>query len=76
MEILNQTAGLLLPDETRLAMVAGLRGIRLHRAARIGERIQAEARLERRMGELYLFKCRAVASGELLAEGTVTLRAL
>jgi 3-hydroxymyristoyl/3-hydroxydecanoyl-(acyl carrier protein) dehydratase len=75
-EIMNQTAGLLLPEETGVALVAGFRNLVIRGSARRGERIEALARTERRIGDLFLFRCRAEVSGVLLAEGTVILRAL
>lgn len=74
-ELMAQTAGLILPGESSGAWVAGLRNMRLHDGARGGEPVEVRARLERRMGSLFLFECRASSSGRLLATGSITLRA-
>lgn len=74
-ELMAQTAGLLLPGEHAGAFVAGLRDIAFHDAAREGERLQVRARLARAMAPLFIFDCRAETSGRLLASGSITLRA-
>lgn len=71
-----QTAGLILPEESTGAWVAGIKAMRLHRAALRGERVEVRARLDRRMGALFLFECRAESAGRLLARGSITLRAV
>lgn len=75
-ELMAQTAGLILPPESRQAYVAGIRGMRLHRAVRGGAPVRVHATLERSMGALFMFHCRAHSSGRLLARGSITLRAL
>ncbi|HXI02075.1 MAG TPA: hypothetical protein VNI57_02755 [Candidatus Saccharimonadales bacterium] len=74
-ELMAQTAGLILPRESTGAYVAGIRRMRLLRAARGDDRVEVKARLDRRMGSLFLFDCRAEAAGRLLARGSITLRA-
>ncbi len=75
-ELMAQTAGLVLPEEATGALVAAIGGMCVRRAARRGERVEVRARLERRIGALFLFDCRAEAAGRLLARGSITLRAL
>jgi len=73
-EMMAQTAGLGLPDEARGAFVAGIRDLRWRRAAPAGAAVEVEARLERRLGPVFRFDCRARSGGLLLARGSITLR--
>lgn len=75
-ELMSQTAGLILPSGTGVAFVAGINRMQLLQAARTGQRVDVTARLERRLGPLFVFDCRAEATGELLASGSIVLRAL
>jgi 3-hydroxymyristoyl/3-hydroxydecanoyl-(acyl carrier protein) dehydratase len=74
MELMAQTAGLLLPEESAGAYVAGIREMHLHRAARGDERVEVQARLNRNLGQIFILECRAEASGTLLAHGSIVLR--
>jgi 3-hydroxymyristoyl/3-hydroxydecanoyl-(acyl carrier protein) dehydratase len=74
-ELMEQTAGLALPEGSGGAYVAAIKRMRLRRAARRGERVEIEARLLRRIGPVFLFSCRATASGRPLADGSIALRA-
>jgi len=75
-ELMSQTAGLVLPSGTGVAFVAGIQRMQLHEAARSGERVDVTARLERQLGALFVFDCRAESNGGLLARGSIVLRAL
>lgn len=75
-ELMSQTAGLAMPGDVPGAYVASISGMRLRGSARRGERIDVEARLLRRLGRIYLFRCRATASGRSIAQGSIALRAL
>jgi len=72
-EMMAQTAGLILPEDVSAAYVAALSGVRLHRAPEAGETIDLEARLARRMGGLYQFDCSARTGTTPLADGTIVL---
>ena len=74
-EMMAQTAGLILPVEHGGAYVAGMREISICDTAREGESLEVLARLNRSMGALFIFDCRAETSGRLLATGIITLRA-
>jgi 3-hydroxymyristoyl/3-hydroxydecanoyl-(acyl carrier protein) dehydratase len=74
-ELMAQTAGLLLPGDNAGAFVAGLRDVAFHDAAREGESLEVRAVLDRSMGPLFIFDCRAETSGRILATGSITLRA-
>jgi hypothetical protein len=75
-ELMGQTAGLAIPGDVTGAYVASISGMRLRGSARRGERIDTEARLLRRIGSIFLFRCRATASGRSIAQGSIALRAL
>jgi len=74
-ELMSQTAGLILPSGSAAAFVARIDGMHLHRAARTGERVEVTARLERQVGRLFVFDCRAESTGAVLAHGSIVLRA-
>lgn len=72
-ELMAQTAGLGLPPGGG-AVVAGISRMRLHRAALATDPVEVEAHLDRRLGPLFVFECRATSGGSLLAGGTIVLR--
>lgn len=74
-ELMAQAAGLMLAGASG-GVVAGIRRLHLHGAPRAGDRVEVEARLERSLGRIHQFACRARAGGADLAHGTILLRAL
>ncbi|MBI3447453.1 MAG: hypothetical protein HY049_00830 [Acidobacteria bacterium] len=72
-ELMAQTAGLGLPEGGG-AVVAAMTNVRLRREPASAERVDVKAHLDRHLGALYVFSCRASASGEILADGEITLR--
>jgi len=54
---------------TRAGWLVGIRGFTIHRRPRLGERIEFEVRILKKLGELVLFDCHAMVGDETIAEG-------
>jgi hypothetical protein len=76
MEMMSQTAGLLLPSGTGGAVVAAINRMVLNSCPRRAVSVETQATLTRQMGELYIFDCKATAAGKVLAAGSIVLRAI
>ena len=85
-ELMAQVGGLLVHDEGSGAaggqtapdhgVIAGIKRMHLHGAAGAGETILVECSLRRRIGDLYMIDCRALAGDRDLAHGTIQIRAV
>lgn len=78
-ELMAQTAGLLLADQpgARGGLLAGVRRMHVHAAARAGETVVAGGRLVRRLGDIVMVECEAsLPDGRVLAHGQILIRSL
>jgi len=77
-ELMAQVGGLLIDEEgvgpAQHAVLAGVTRMHLHAAARAGETVQVECRLDRRFGDLYRIECASRVGSRELAHGIITLR--
>ncbi|HET9480995.1 MAG TPA: hypothetical protein VFP98_04495 [Candidatus Polarisedimenticolia bacterium] len=77
-ELMAQTGGLLIDEGAAgrgdYAVLAGLRRMHMHDSARAGETVTVECTLVRKLGDLYLVRCRGRADGRELAHGSLQLR--
>ncbi len=77
-ELMAQVGGLLMDEEPAApgghALLAGIRRLHLHAAARAGDTVVVECGLRRRMGDLFLIECRGVVDGRTIAHGSIHLR--
>lgn len=55
------------------SMLAGLRDVRFSGRACTGDTLELESTLERTFSGLYFFQCKALAAGNVIAEGGVIL---
>ncbi len=77
-EALAQTAGIAAASgyaegERPLFLLSAIRGMKFHRAARPGERIQLHAERLAQVGDLLQFAVRATVGGAAVAEGQLVL---
>ena len=77
-EALAQTAGIAAasghPEDARpLFLLSAIRGMKFHRAARPGERIELRAEKMAHVGDLVQFSVSATVSGVSVAEGQIVL---
>jgi len=77
-ELMAQVGGLLIDDTNGgpgdYAVLAGVKRMHIHDAARSGETIEVSCRLARQLGDLHLIECRARAGDRELAHGSIQIR--
>ena len=76
-ELMAQAGGLLIDqkgEDGEGALVAGVRRMHLHGAARAGETVVVECALTRKLGEVFLIAASARCGSRRLAHGGILLR--
>lgn len=78
-ELMAQVGGLLIDDSgdaagDDYAVLAGVKRMHLHGAARAGDLVDVSCTMKRRMGDLYLIECRAEIQGREQAHGEIQIR--